>query len=372
VTRIAFFLPRLQPGGIQVATVSLAAAVSERDVDVDIVVLEGGGALTARLAPGIRLIDLGTRRLSRSVGALRRHLADARPDAVIAAPALLAAGVLRARRGAPVPPAVVAAIHTNLTAAHRQLGVVRGRVVPPVLGRALRDADGIVAVSEGVASDASRAFRLPPGAVRVIPNGFIDRDFTDRRAAAPAHPWFDDGGPPTILAVGRLVPQKDHRALVSAVARVRQTLECRLVIAGEGPGRATVEAAVRDEGLEGVVDLPGTIDNPLPLMARCAVFALSSRFEGLPVVLGEALACGAPIVATDCPYGPREILAGGEYGTLVPVGDVAALASAIGDLVRRGRRPIPEAATTRYQVGTVAEAYLRLVDEARARHAAAG
>jgi len=372
VTRIAFLVPRLQPGGIQVATVALAGAIHERGIDVDVVVFEGGGPLARRLAPGVGLVDLGTRRLTRSVGSLRRYLADARPDTVIAAPALLAAGALRARRGVAPAPAVVAAIHTNLAEARRQLGAFRGWAATAVAARALREADGVVAVSQGVGSDAAAMFGLPPGLIRVIPNGFIDDDFAARFAVEPDHPWFRDGGPPTVVTAGRLVPQKDHASLVAAVARLRRTVECRLVILGDGPGRAAVEAAVRDHEVEGVVDLPGVVDDPLPFMARCSVFALSSRFEGLPVVLGEALACGAPIVSTDCPHGPREILADGEYGTLVPVGDVGALASAIGDLIERGRRPIPPEATARFRVGVAADAYLGLVTDVNSRRAAAG
>jgi glycosyltransferase involved in cell wall biosynthesis len=372
VTRIAFLLPDLQAGGIQVATLALGAAMRERGVAVDVVVLDGGGPLAARIDPRLGLVDLGTGRLRRSVGALHRYFATARPDAVIAAPALLAAGALRARRNLVTPPAVIAAIHTNLPEAHRQLGLVRGRVVTAVLGRALREADGVVAVSRGAGLDAAGLFGMPPESIRVIPNGFIDAGFAARIAAESAHAWFRDGGPPTVLAVGRLVAQKDHRALIAAVAQVRRTVECRLVVLGEGPLRAALEAAVGDEGLEGAVDLPGTLDDPLPLMARCSVFAMSSRFEGLPVVLGEALACGAPIVSTDCPHGPREILADGEYGSLVPVGDVDALAAAIEERIRMGRRPIPPEATARFHVDAAADAYLRFVAEVETRRVARG
>ena len=102
------------------------------------------------------------------------------------------------------------------------------------------------------------------------------------------------------------------------------------MILGEGPERESLEALISELGLEKDVARPGWVANPYPWMANAGVYVLSSRWEGLPSVLIEALYCGVPIVATDCLSGPREILDGGEHGLLVPVGDVDALARGIG------------------------------------------
>jgi glycosyltransferase involved in cell wall biosynthesis len=123
--------------------------------------------------------------------------------------------------------------------------------------------------------------------------------------------------------------QKDFPTLLKAFARVRAVREARLVILGEGKKRIELETLAQELGVAAEVDLPGWVDNPFAWMARAAVFVLSSAYEGLPGVLIQALACGCPVVSTDCPSGPAEILAGGTYGPLVPVGDDQALANAI-------------------------------------------
>jgi len=143
------------------------------------------------------------------------------------------------------------------------------------------------------------------------------------------HPWFAPGEPPVILSVGRLTKQKDYPTLIRAFALVHRERPARLMILGEGEERPKLEALIQELSLDDDVSLPGFVDNPYAYMARSAVFVLSSAWEGLPTVLIEAMAVGTPVVATDCPSGPAEILEGGKWGKLVPVGDVEALAEAI-------------------------------------------
>ncbi len=131
------------------------------------------------------------------------------------------------------------------------------------------------------------------------------------------------------MSAGRLEPQKDHATLLRAFALVRKERPARLVIFGEGQERSRLESLCRELGVDGDVDLPGFADNTCAAMSRAALYVLSSRFEGLPNALIEALACGCPAVATDCPSGPAEILASGRYGLLVPPGNPQALAGAM-------------------------------------------
>jgi glycosyltransferase involved in cell wall biosynthesis len=145
------------------------------------------------------------------------------------------------------------------------------------------------------------------------------------------HPWFAEGAPPVILGVGKLKPQKDFATLLRAFATLRAGRAARLVILGEGEQRGELEALAQNLGIAADVALPGFVDNPFPYMARASLFVLSSRFEGLPGVLIQALACGCPAVSTDCPSGPAEILEGGRYGPLVPVGDAEGLARAMAE-----------------------------------------
>ena len=178
-------------------------------------------------------------------------------------------------------------------------------------------------------------------------------------AAKPiGHAWFEPGEPPVFLAVGRLAPQKDFPTLIRAFAQVRARHEARLLILGGGPERAHLQSLVGELGLDGDVGLPGWVTNPYPYMVRSAAFVLSSRWEGLPSVLIEALYCGVPVIATDCPSGPVEILEGGKHGMLVPVGDVDALARGM-EAAIDGRIPRPTEASWRpYDQDAVVDRYL--------------
>jgi len=190
-------------------------------------------------------------------------------------------------------------------------------------------ADKVVAVSKGVADDLVRITRLPKDKIQVIYNPVVTSEFFIKAEEPLDHPWFKPGEPPVILGVGRLTEAKDFPTLIRAFTLVRKERPARLMILGEGEDRPKLDALVKELGLEKDVALPGFVENPYKYMKRAAVFVLSSKWEGLPTVLIEAMALGTPVVSTACPSGPSEILEGGKWGRLVPVGDVEALAKAI-------------------------------------------
>lgn len=206
---------------------------------------------------------------------------------------------------------------------------LKGRIMLFLYRRFYAGADAVIAVSREAASDLTERLRLSPGQVRMIYNPVITPALFEQAKEAVEHPWFAPGQPPVVLSAGRLCEQKDFPTLLRAFAQVRAHTRSRLVILGEGPERLSLERMASDLGLRASVLLPGFVANPYAYMARAATYVLSSKWEGLPTVLIEALACGAPVVSTDCPSGPREILQDGKYGRLVPVGDADALAQAI-------------------------------------------
>ena len=264
--------------------------------------------------------------------ALVSYLQRARPTALLAAkthPNLVA---LWARRLAGVSTRVVISEHVYFSRAleahtHRW----RWRYVLPVIRRCYPWADACVAVSDGVAADLSRCALLPRSRITTIYNPLMTDDILRKVPMPLLHPWFAAGAPPVILGAGKLNAHKDFPTLLRAFARVRVQHPARLMILGEGPHRAELERLARTLDIVADTSMPGFVENPYAYMARAAVFALSSSYEGLPTVLIEALACGCPVVSTDCPSGPREILDKGKYGRLVSVGDDAALAQAICD-----------------------------------------
>jgi glycosyltransferase involved in cell wall biosynthesis len=222
-------------------------------------------------------------------------------------------------------------------------------------------ADKVIGVSQGVADDLVQSVGIPQHLVKVIFNPGITPELRKKAQAPLDHPWFQPGEPPIILAVGSLTPQKDFPTLLKAFADQRQARHVRLLILGEGSERKSLEALAAQLGVEQDVCLPGFVENPYPYMVNASVFVLSSLWEGLPMVLVEALYCGPPIVATDCPSGPREILKNGEFGRLVSVGEPEALAEAIGAALD-GKVPRPPLESWQpYDLETVVDQYVNVL-----------
>ncbi len=180
-----------------------------------------------------------------------------------------------------------------------------------------------------------------------------------QKAAEPiGHHWFAPGQPPVVLGIGRLTKQKEFVTLLRSFAQVRTHCAARLMVLGEGEDRLSLEALINDLGLSECVALPGFVKNPYPYLRAASVFALSSAWEGLPTVLIEALALGTPIVSTNCPSGPSEILNGGQHGALIPVGDSEAMADAIYKALTSGRSERNAEAWRKFTVPVATAAYL--------------
>jgi glycosyltransferase involved in cell wall biosynthesis len=314
-----------------------------------VVMLERGGALAtyaAALQADRRTLEglFDALRSGRRPSGKLRHLASFvdylhrdRPDGIIAATAPLNLVAFLARRLARSSAPLVMTEH-NRFAVERDTGGSTWRYdCPPLLVRhAYAEADALVAVSDGIADEMASFAGLPRDRVATVYNPVAGPHLAERAAEPLDHPWLQPGEPPVILGVGMLKPQKDFATLVRAFAQLRAKRAARLVILGDARGDAKDIACKADLlelpaalGVAADVQFPGFADNPQAWMARAKCFVLSSRWEGLGNVLIEALACGCPVVATDCPSGPAEILAGGTYGRLVPVGTPEAMADAI-------------------------------------------
>lgn len=340
--RIALFLPNLAGGGAERVTLTLAEGLVQRGYPVDLVAAEARGALANEVPAAVRLIDLGASKVVVSFPALVAYLRCHRPQVMLSALSHANCLAIWARGLARVKTRLIVAEHAALSQVTAHGTSVRSRILPVLMRWSYRHADGIVAVSTGVADDLARELRIARERIRVIHNPILTPVLL-RKAAEPFyHPWYEVGQPQVILGVGRLAPEKDFLTLIRAFARVRRSRAARLMILGEGEERASLESLVRELKLEHDVALPGFTDNPYPYMKRSAAFVLSSRWEGLPTALVEAMACGTPVVATDCPYGPAEILENGRWGRLVPIGEPVALAESI---LQTLNNPVLEVAT---------------------------
>ncbi|HSM82411.1 MAG TPA: glycosyltransferase [Nodosilinea sp.] len=313
----------------------LINALDRQQFEPAIALAQLGGSYEAALAPDVPVFGLNpagvrssTLRMVRAIQPLRQLIQAQRPDVVCAALDHANLAAIAACRGLPHrPKLLVCAQNSPLSQYHRPWHPL-DRAMRGLLARQLAGADGLIALSQGVAEEFASLMRPPRPPIHVIYNAGVD----DRVTAGAIAPLLAADLPlpqPLIVACGRLCDQKGFTYLLEAVAKVRQSVPAHLWIVGEGPLRPALERQIRHLGLDGVVRLLGFRANPYQLMAAADVFVLSSVYEGFGNVVAEALACGVPVVSTDCPHGPAEILENGEVGVLVPPGDAAALAVGI-------------------------------------------
>jgi len=349
-------------GGAERIMLNLARKFAQWGHQVDIVVASAKGPNRSQVPDSVRLVDLGTTRTITAVPPLASYLRRESPDALLSkmGHCNIAAGLARKISGTRTR--VVIAEVSLLKTSTRSAPQFRSRWIPFFAKRVYPWADRIVAISGGVADDLSRLLDLPLESIEVIYNPVVTPELYERAACALAHPWFKKGAPPVILGVGRLDPEKDFLTLLRAFNIVRRNRNVRLMILGEGPERFVLESLAQELGITDVLALPGFVENPLPFIANAAVLVLTSLFEGLSNVLIEALACGTPVVATDCPCGPREILDGGRYGMLAPVGDFEEVARAIEETLENPLDPMfLRGAAERFSVDAIARQYLEVL-----------
>ena len=292
---------------------------------------------------------LTSNRLPRWAAATAAYLDRERPDALLAMLIPSVAAATMAARAARHRVKIVGTLH-NAVRSRRWLSRAR---------RSYLRLDAAVGVSRGVATELTEAVGVPADRVHTIYNPVVSAGLVRDVRQSAGHPWLDGLGPQVVLAAGRLSKQKDFSTLLAGFAKLLACRPARLIVLGKGRRRAMLMAQAEELRIAEHVDFPGFVQNPYAFMAKASLFVLSSRHEGLPTVLIEAMACGCPVVSTDCPFGPAEILEGGRLGELVPVGDAKALSEAMlrtldrppqGDVLRKRASAFGiDRAVTRYE-----------------------
>jgi len=333
--RVALVMPSLEMGGTERVMLYLAEGLLQCGFSVDLVVANASGPLKNSVPNEARLIDLKAPRVLRSFPKLVEYFRKYRPDAIISAKDYQNVVTLWAVKISGVATRVIVTTHIDVAVEWKQNKGLKTKLIPYFVRWCYPWANHVVTVSQGAKYSLEKVTGLPSQKIKVIYNPVITPELLAKAEESLNHPWFAPEEPPVLLSVGRLTEQKDYVTLIRAFALVRKKRSARLMILGDGEDRPKLEALVQELGLEGEVALPGFVENPYKYMKRAAVFVLSSKWEGLPTVLIEALACGCPVVSTDCPSGPAEILEGGKWGPLVPVGDAHSLAEAIVQVIER-------------------------------------
>lgn len=331
--RIAVCLPSMGGGGAERVALEIIDELLTAGHPVDLVLVQVAGELIPLVPAAVRIVDLKARRMRDALLPLLRYLRRERPHAMQVSMWPLTTVAIAARLLSRAPTRIVTSDHISFASAGAGLRLAVGLTA----GLLYRFADHRVVVSEAALRELADLTEMDPRRFEVIYNPLSVPDPIRPTAAAEAA-W---GGPGLrILTVGSLKRAKNQALLLRAFARLDRK-DARLMILGDGPLRGELQALAADLGVAGRLVMPGFALDPWPYYASADLFVLSSDWEGLPMVLIEALAAGLPIVSTDCPSGPREMLDGGRFGTLVPTGDEVALAKAMARTLQAPADPKP-------------------------------
>jgi len=326
--RIAFFLPNLYGGGAERVSINLLKGmVNNENLVLDLVLGIAEGSFLEQVPEEVNIVNLQSPRVATAILPLVKYLKTAQPDALLSHLGHANVIALFANKLAGSKTRVVVVEHNTLSVSDAVS--LRAKITPWFMKQFYPTADAVVGVSLGVSDDLEVQLGFASGSVTTIYNPVINQELLNKANSSVDHPWLQSREIPVFLAVGRLTAQKDFANLIRAFALVRKQKATRLIILGEGELRTELEELARSLEVWEDVDLPGFADNPYGYMNQATAFTLSSRYEGLPTALIEAMACGCPVVSTDCPSGPQEILVGGQYGALVPIQDSKSLSKAM-------------------------------------------
>src|ERR1700733_1819937 len=359
--RISIFLPSLEGGGAERVMCNLAIEIAERGIPVDLVLAKKIGPYLQDVPPTVRLIDLGSGRLIFCIPKLINYLRSVKPHCLISALSNANVIAIVSHLLAASPAKIIVSERVAINQAQIHIHSLRRRLVPILIRLFYKRADHIVAISHGVADQLATMLGIPHDNIAVIYNPVVNDKLLQKAEEPVNHPWFLPAAPPVIVAAGRLVKQKDFQTLIRAFSLVRKTRVASLMILGEGECRPEVQNLAQQLGIADDVSLPGFVDNPYKYMKGARAFVLSSLYEGFANVIIEAMACGTPIISTNCPSGPSEILENGRWGRLVPVGDVGGLAKAIQNVLDEVSHPDVKSRAAMFSVEKKTDDWFKIV-----------
>ena len=343
--KIAIFLPSLRGGGAQRVAVDVANGLARRGIPIDIVLASGEGVYHQLLDPSISVIVFGVKHVRQAIFPLVSYLKRVQPATLLAIQRNAALVAVIASKLTQWKGNVVARETNSFHKVPGRYSDFRDLILASLIKFSYRFVNCVIAPSRGVATELSY---LPH--VVTIPNPVTIPEVIENL----------DHERPFILGVGSLDKQKRFNDLIYAFGCLQSDYgmtNLDLIILGEGPDKDELLDFSKKLGVNDRLKMPGFVNDPFKYMRSAKVFVLASGWEGMPNVLIQAMACGAPVVATDCPHGPREILANGRFGELIPVGDIRAMAVAIYRQLTRGRKPYPPEALAPYDYNQVIDAY---------------
>lgn len=327
--RIGIVMSSLSGGGAEKMVLNLSQRFSTKGYVIKLYLANKSGDYIDRIPPEIEIFDMGAQRQIGSLFPLIRYLSSDPPDVLLSTGTGMNVISCLAKQISRSDTKLVIRVQNTMSKSIYEGSRPEHRLLPFLVKTLFPTADEIIAISEGVASDLSSITRVDEKDISIIYNPVINNSLLDLAKENPSHKWFKQNDVPIILGVGRLVPQKDFSTLIRAFKRVRENREAKLIILGKGKEKDRLQRLATQLNLTPYISFPGFVENPYAYMSSSDLFVQSPAWEGFGNVLVEAMACGTPVVSTDCPHGPAEILEHGRFGLLVPVGDSKALANAI-------------------------------------------
>lgn len=326
--KIAFFVPNLYGGGAQRVFVNLANQFASRGFNTDLVLIKNEGVYRGFVNAKVKVVDLKCKKAFLSVLPLIKYIEKNEPAVLLASidAACIVAALAKIFSRVKFRLLIRQAYYFSSPKRFKK------KIVGLLLKKSYAQADSIIVLTKNMRDDILKKFNALADKIFVIYNPVDLSCIEADSMASLEHSWFTEGKGgkfKLILAAGVLRQIKGFDCLIRAFHQIKKREKIKLIILGSGRDKKKLESLAQELGLEDDISLPGFVDNPFAYMRKADVFVLSSFFEGCPNVILEAMCCGAPIVSTDCPSGPSEILENGKYGRLVPVGDVSAMARAI-------------------------------------------
>lgn len=333
---IMIYLPNIRCGGAERVAINLCQHLLSQGLDVTLVLNKKKGELLSQIPRAARILSLYSARTLGALPRLMHCLKRERPDILLSSLGHNNIIAIWAKCLAGVKTAVIICQHNALSSESLSDRSWQHKILPLLYRIFSRFADGVLAVSKGVAGDMAAQCGIPRDRISVIHNPIVTNSRVTGHSCT--HDWLADKDVPVFVGIGRLVPQKNFQLLIRAFATLSNRQRARLIIIGDGPLRRELQGLACLLGVADDVDLIGYRESPYLFLEQAAAVVLPSRFEGFGNVLGEAMSRGTPVISTDCPFGPSEILADGHYGLLVPMDDPASMADAMALTLTRPRQ----------------------------------
>lgn len=334
--KISFFIPSMDGGGAERVILNLVNGLSQyKEISVDLILSKAKGKYLNDVSENVRIIDLQNKRTIASLYGLIKYLNKEIPDVLISAVTHANIVAVLAKLIVKKNIKVILTQHNMLSNALKQSNKIFSVLFSVAILLIYPRANKIITVSKNIEQDIISKFKINKKKVKTIYNPIMEKKIMEKSIEPLNHKWFTTDSPPVILSVGRLHPVKDYPTLIRSFKRLRERVEVKLIILGDGDLRGDLIALSKELGVENDVQILGFVENPYQYMARAKVLVLTSIYEGFGNVIVEALGCGTPVVSTNCPGGVSEILDNGKYGSLVPVGDEESLSNAIFDVLEK-------------------------------------